>query len=674
MNNRTKITLSFFISLIISLNVQATSRDNSLEHLLDFSNPKLEKVKNAYADNDPNKALSLLLRHFRERQDIIHPTINHWQRGPVVVTPLDQSMAANGLKRLLFVHKGYGYFDYGADINWSLWPVKDNEVRFQLHRMYWWIPMAKAYWNTGDEAYVKEWKFQFRDWIADNPLVDTEVDDDPQKVTLDEDYNHRYPWRSLEVSRRLQDQAKLFNFFLSSAHFDEGFLADFLINYHRHAARLHEHYSPGKNHLLFQAMRMFIASIMFPEFKHSKQWQQRAIAILHREIDKQINNDGYHYEISPNYHVASIEIFLKAYNFAKVNGLADLFNNHYLHKVNRMIRANIVMSFPDLSVPMFGDAKWRSFDYMLSRYRTWAALFPQDKVLEYFASGFKSGQPPEFLSEALTTTGLYSFRNGWQPNSTVLLMRNGIPGGAYHSQPDNGTFELWHNGSNLMPDPGAFMYSGEEVIMKQRRWFRQSKIHNTLTLDDKRINIDAKPLFWRVTDKLESLVVENQSYPDLKHRRSIFFIEKRFFVILDEAIGAATGAVKVRHFVKEGQVSVNPERHLLRTDFAGSNLSIAAVAVSEMSSEHELSRVSYHYGKAKQRSGISLTVNKTNDYSARLISVLMPFDGPSEDLDVQLINAQFVDDRVTFTLTINQQQYQLGYQLDGDNSVGSAKN
>src|SRR5690606_3249801 len=58
----------------------------------------------------------------------------------------NQEKADKWLEHLFYVHKGYGYFDYGKDIDWQHWPVKDNEVRWQLHRNYWWIPMGLAYW------------------------------------------------------------------------------------------------------------------------------------------------------------------------------------------------------------------------------------------------------------------------------------------------------------------------------------------------------------------------------------------------------------------------------------------------------------------------------------------------------------------------------------------------
>lgn len=51
------------------------------------------------------------------------------------------------------------------------WPVKDNELRWQLHRHKWFTPMGKAYRVSGDEKYAAEWAAQFMDWIKKNPLA-----------------------------------------------------------------------------------------------------------------------------------------------------------------------------------------------------------------------------------------------------------------------------------------------------------------------------------------------------------------------------------------------------------------------------------------------------------------------------------------------------------------------
>ena len=43
----------------------------------------------------------------------------------------------------------------------------------------------------------------------------------------------------------------------------------------------------------------------------------------------------------------------------------------------------------------------------------------------------------------------------------------------------------------------------------------------------------------------ELVVFENQGYDNLKHRRAVFYVNKKFFVLVDEGIGNAEGTIDV---------------------------------------------------------------------------------------------------------------------------------
>ena len=98
------------------------------------------------------------------------------------------------------------------------------------------------------------------------------------------------------------------------------------------------------------------------------------------------------------------------------------------------------------------------------------------------------------------------------------------PKGEWHCQPDNGTFELWFNGKNLFPDSGSYVFAGDEEVMRLRNWFRATAVHNTLTLDNRTIEVtESVTKLWQPEGNTQILVTENPGYKDLKHRRSVFF-------------------------------------------------------------------------------------------------------------------------------------------------------
>ena len=87
-----------------------------------------------------------------------------------------------------------------------------------------------------------------------------------------------------------------------------------------------------------------------------------------------------------------------------------------------------------------------------------------------------------------------------------------------------------------------------------------------MTLEGGDISDDAHNLMW-VSEGADSdvLVVENRSYPGLTHRRSVWFVNRRFFVLLDEAIGGAPGQLDLplpvcarrRHVRRRGKQGVH---------------------------------------------------------------------------------------------------------------------
>ncbi len=617
-----KLTLmhSFIILGLVLFSPKVSSaKKTEVFELLDLNKAGLEVVKSAVNNEDYERAADALLKYYRQRTSVKHPAVNKEDKASYAGKKLSSTtleMANGGMKHEFFVHKGYGYFDYGKEIDWQYWPVKDNEVRWQLHRMYWWIPMGEMYWVTHDEKYAQEWVWQLRDWIKDNPIGLSKEND-------------RFAWRPLEVARRLQDFTNLFTYFVESGHFTSDFLLEFLSNYHLHAQVVRKNYSEQGNHLLFEAQRMVYAGGFFPEFKDAPQWRKEGIDILISEIEKQVYDDGLQYELSLNYHVASINIFLKALRMAQLCKMENEFPQAYKDKVESMIMAIAEVSYPDFIYPMFSDAKKGSKRNMLKNYKLWAKVFPDNALIAYYATSGKSGKLPEYKSKALKNSGFYVFRNAWKEDATVMVLKASPPA-FWHSQPDNGTFELWVKGRNFMPDAGCYVYAGDEEIMKMRNWYRQSCVHQTMTLDNHNIKVDGKLVEWKTSDDLDKLVYENPSYASLKHRRTVFFIDQKYFVFIDEAIGDAAGTVDVHFQLVEGAVKMDKKQKWVKTTFEdGNNLFIKNFTQGAKMIEEE-GKVSYSYKKEIERPALAFQQKKKANENLRFYTVIVPFEGKKQ--------------------------------------------
>lgn len=634
--------------------------------LLNLDYPGLEQVKALHASGKDSEAASALLEYYKQRKGIRTPDVDLKR---LKISQEEQKWADEALEHTFFAHKGYQpSFNYGQDINWKYWPVQDNELRWQLHRHKWFTPMGKAYRLSGDEKYAKEWVFQYMDWIKKNPLVKINKDDYEMKgkVAEGEAENARFAWRPLEVSHRLQDQTSQFQLFITSPSFTPEFLTEFLLNYHKHAVHILQNYSDQGNHLLFEAQRIMYAGVFFPEFKEAAAWRKSGIDILNREIGVQVYEDGGQFELDPHYHLAAINIFCKALYLADMNGFRNEFPQKYMDTVENMIMFYLNICFPDYTNPCFSDAKLAKKKEMIKNYKEWHKLYPENQTIQYFATEGKQGALPAYLSKGFLKSGFFVFRNSWGTDAVQMVVKAG-PKAFWHCQPDNGTFELWFNGKNLFPDSGSYVYAGDEEVMKWRNWFRQTRVHNTLTLNDETLETtESVTRLWQPEGKEQILVTENQGYKNLKHRRSVFFVDNTYFVIVDEAVGTAKGMINLHYQMPRGKIANSREDMTFVTEFEpGSNMKLQCFGPEGMSMKKEEGWQSTDYRKKMKRMNVSFNARKSDETPVRYITVIYPVKNTQDapKISAAFKNKKFNEQSLEVEVKINGKKRILKYNL-----------
>ncbi|MGN1046573.1 MAG: alginate lyase family protein, partial [Candidatus Cryptobacteroides sp.] len=439
------------------------------------------------------------------------------------------------------------------------------------------------------------------------------------------------------------DQCFQFQLFVDSPSFTPEFLTEFLVNYHKHAVHILGNYSKQGNHLLFEAQRMLMAGSFFPEYKQAEAWRKSGVEILNREIVKQVLPDGGHYELDPHYHLATIEIFYKSLQIADLNGFRNDFPQSYADALENMIMFYTDIIFPDYTNPCFSDAKITAKKTMLGNYKKWQKVFPENQVIRYFATEGQEGALPDHLSKGFLDAGFFVFRNSWGEDALQMVVKAG-PAGEWHAQPDFGTFEMWYNGKCLFQDSGSYVYEGKDPeIMEWRKWFRASSHHNTLTMNDQDVDkVPSKTLLWQPDGDVQVLVTEHPSYKNLTHRRSIFFVDGKYFVIVDEAIGKMKGWVNLHYQMPRGDVPNSREDMHFHTNFEGeSNFYLQCFCddMEKMQMKKEKGWQSSDYMKKVQRIDASFKQKKETDDPVRFITVIYPKHQAGEES----VTAKFTD-------------------------------
>ncbi|MBL0739562.1 heparinase II/III family protein [Flavobacterium sp. GN10] len=579
----------------------------------------LEKVKKLVSLSKYEEAANQLLNYYRNRTDVRHLNFNESDLEKLKGKKVNNNtleLANNILIHKFKPHKGYPTYDYGQDINWQYRPVQDQLLSTFLHRTAFWESLGIVYNSSGDEKYAKEWVFETRDWIKKNK----------QGTYPDE---KDFAWKAFVVSFRLNHWSSYFNMFLNSPNFTPAFLMEFLNSYNEQAEYASINYTDLGNHRLYEALHMMYAGSFFPEMKKAAAWRKSGITVLNEEIQKQLLPDGVQFELSPSYHIGTIKIFLDALQIAQLNGMENEFPESYNNLVEKMVLAVGKYSFPDYTFPLYGNSFITNKSAMLKNYQIWEKVFPKNETIKYYASNFKSGKKPEYLSSSLPNAGFYAFRNGWDTTATVMQIKAGPPA-EFHSHPDNGNFVLWIKGRNFTPDSGSFVYAnvGNQENPK-RDWYRSTKAHQTLTLDNQNITNDAKLLEWQPDGNTQILSYSNPSYKDLNHERTFLFIDNTFFLIIDRAIGAATGNLGIHFNLKEdSKASSNSSDNTITTHYQdGNNLLIQVPNKERIALKEESSFVSYEYQKETPRPAFAFEKTKNNQQSQGFVTLLLPFDG-----------------------------------------------
>ena len=178
------------------------------------------------------------------------------------------------------------------------------------------------------------------------------------------------------------------------------------------------------------------------------------------------------------------------------------------------------------------------------------------------------------------------------------------------------------------------------------------------------IEVDGKKLKCHTSENLDFLVYENQSYTNLNHRRSVFFVDKTFYVIVDEAIGSGTGDVKVRFQIKEGLAKYDFKNNIFSSDFInGPNVQVAAFSNEAVKTIEEDLKVSYSYREELPRKGVAYLMRKNDDQPVTMVSVVYPEEGTLSVLDSVCSITKESDGELSVQLSIKGKDYQLGYSL-----------
>lgn len=666
--------------------------DSRVCEAMDLSAPGLETVREAAEAQAWGRAAAALLDYYRNRSAVTNPNVN-------LLTPsaseAEQKQAAWALKEsgYRFYVKGfsdpdapeegapYSYLaDDGVSIDWQKFATADQELAGQIHRHQWFIPQAKTFRVTGDARYLKSYMDVYDDWWKANPA--------PERVS-ENDQKGKQAWIPLSVAARVMDQCNLLEYYKWADDFSAAYLSRFLCRLDEQVEFIKNNYWETSNHRISQAQAVTIAGLLMPEMKRASAWVDNGSGVLSEEILKQYYPDGWLKDNDLHYHIGSIESFRQALLIATLNGQPDRFGSTYVDAIRKMVDVEKYLLYPNYSVynskingqydynystPNFGDTRpvsW-SRNVLLRHMRNYRDLFPDDAQLQWLASGGVEGESLPAGIKCFPDGGHYTLRSGMTRQSTMMVLVNAqvSPAEQWHRQWDNNNFELYVNGRQFFPDSGCFSYGGTQATNAARRKYAATAAHSTLTLGDANVaSCRGRCLKAEEGAQFDLLVLENPSYEGLTHRRAVFFVNRKFFVIVDEGYGSAAGSVNLNFHLLPGsdaEVVLDGEQCGAHTAFAdGNNLLVRTFSPAALTASEKEGFLSVAENVTTARKAYRVAQEKTAEMpAARFITVLYP----AADASAASVTAQFNDNGfnasgATVRVTADGKTYNLSYKL-----------
>ena len=227
------------------------------------------------------------------------------------------------------------------------------------------------------------------------------------------------------------------------------------------------------NHLMANAVALTIGGLFFGG-EEGDRWAKRGFALLFRELEEQVCDDGGHYERSPMYHAIVLEQLLDVLNLwiAFAEGVPRGWRDARPRLEGRaiaMLDWLAAMTHPDGGTSFFNDA-------------TLGAAATCNDLFDYAERLGLATVRKEFKGvRCLEDTDF--FRITSEDGLTVVLFDAGVPKPAYqpgHAHSESLSFELSRDGRRFFVNSGVSTYKpGDE-----RLWQRRTAAHNTVRIDE----------------------------------------------------------------------------------------------------------------------------------------------------------------------------------------------
>lgn len=252
--------------------------------------------------------------------------------------------------------------------------------------------------------------------------------------------------KAIRAGTRVINWLEIHSFYLGSTDYTWRDQIDFIRSMLLEGAILNQKNQTFKsgNHQTRGVNALAMLAILFSDYNSTSQWYSTAMKILEQHLQREVNTDGFQFERTVHYHIDDIFNYFYAYKLAKKNNF--YINDTWDKKLKSMFEAIVSLARPDKNLPVSSDDtdKFMAENNAIDSIMLLGALLFDDPTINYFASTQPTSELYWYLSEndlqsinafqkrkptlsstALTHTGFYTMRDGWESNDLYMNISAG---------------------------------------------------------------------------------------------------------------------------------------------------------------------------------------------------------------------------------------------------------
>lgn len=464
-----------------------------------------------------------------------------------------------------------------GDIDWGANPTCSmNWAGF--HYWSWANPLIRGYGLTGDERFPREFANHLRSYFEQVDTFEPQLWEGPDPA--ERDWRDWITFNALSAGIKMATFAEAVMVFARAAAWTPEDLQRATLLLVRLARRVNadnrnmplKELKQTRNFLTSGASGLGVTAIVFPECPWSEEWLTLAEHILETHVRHLYYGDGGHKELCTQYHKAGLRdiLFFEQALIAARGHAHCLEVEPYRTRMRRMLKWLADIMMPDGTTTvlnssaaandwlvLFVVANKRLHDKRLEWHiQRWidARYVPRQKGVPALCARVLGGddrfgtdwatRAPRSYSVRLHQSGLAVLRDGWERDSSVMVLDFGRPVGG-HAYPARSSFSLYLNGKPAAMSPGSpHAYTDPDY----RRWMHTSRSQNMVLIDDVdqeqwavfgRKRVHGEILEWKRRGISAFVRGRHNGYRlnlGIDHVRSVYFRYGAFFLVHDVLI------------------------------------------------------------------------------------------------------------------------------------------